>query len=133
VKGRKRHLAVDVTGMVLGVLVLAANFSDDFGAKQLLQRIPFVTRWRWFLFDAGYDRPPLLAWCQQIFGVGIEITQRLATGFNVIPKRWVVERTLAWLGRSRRLSKDYEALPHMSETMIYLAMTRLMLKRLHPK
>jgi putative transposase len=124
---------VDVTGMLLGAQVLPANFSDEFGAKQLLQRIPFVTRWKLFLFDGGYDRAPFIEWCQQIFSVVVEIAQRLGTGFVVIPKRWVVERTIAWLGRSRRLSKDYEALPHMSETMIYLAMTRLMLKRLHPK
>ena len=119
--------------MLLGAQVLPANFSDEFGAKQLLQRIPFVTRWKLFLFDGGYDRAPFIEWCQQIFSVVVEIAQRLGTGFVVIPKRWVVERTIAWLGRSRRLSKDYEALPHMSETMIYLAMTRLMLKRLHPK
>jgi len=119
--------------MVLGVLVLPANFSDDFGAKRLLQCIPFGIRWALFLFDGGYDRPPLLDWCQQVFGVVVAIAQRLGTGFEVIPKRWIVERTFAWLGQSRRLSKDYEELPHTSETMIYLAMTRLMLKRLHPK
>lgn len=120
-------------GMVLGVLVLPANFSDDFGAKRLLQHIPFCSRWALFLFDGSYDRPPLIQWCQDIFGVRVEISQRLGTGFEVIPKRWIVERSFAWLGRSRRLSKDYEALPHMSQTMIYLAMSRLMLKRLHPR
>jgi putative transposase len=120
-------------GMVLGVLVLPANFSDDFGAKYLLQLIPFGSRWALFLFDGSYNRPPLIEWCQNMFGVVVEITQRLGTDFKVIPKRWIVERSFAWLGRSRRLSKDYETLPHTSETMIYLAMTRLMLKRLHPR
>lgn len=120
-------------GMMLGVLVLPANFSDDYGAKRLLQRIPFVLRWAMFLFDAGYNRAPLIDWCQKMFGVVVEIAQRLGTGFEVMPKRWIVERTFAWLGHSRRLSKDFETSPHMSETMIYVAMTRLMLKRLHPK
>jgi putative transposase len=120
-------------GMVLRVLVLPANFSDDFGAKRLLRHIPFVIRWALFLFDSAYNRPPLIDWCQNLFGVVVEITQQLGTGFKVIPKRWIVERTFAWMGRSRRLSKDYEASPRMSETMIYLAMTRLMLNRLHPK
>lgn len=120
--------------MVLGVLVLPANFSDDFGAKALLARIPFVLRWALFLFDGGYDKPPLIHWCEQVFGVLVEISHRIADeGFQVIPKRWIVERTFAWFNWSRRLSKDYEQRPEMSESMIYLSMTRLMLKRLHPR
>lgn len=120
-------------GMLLGVLVLPANFSDDFGAKALLKKIPFVLRWALFLFDGGYDKPPLIHWCKQVFGVAVEISRRIADkGFQVIPKRWIVERTFGWFNWSRRLSKDYELRPDMSESMIYLSMTRLMLKRLHP-
>ncbi len=120
-------------GMVLGVLVLPANFSDDYGAKALLERIPFVQRWALFLFDGGYDKPPLLHWCEHVFGVVVEIAHRMVDkGFQVLPKRWIVERTFAWLNRSRRLSKDYELRPEISQAMIYLSMTRLMLKRLHP-
>ena len=119
-------------GMLLGVLVLPANFSDDFGAKALLKHMPFVLRWALFLFDGGYDKPPLIHWCEQVFGVVVEISQRIADkGFQVIPKRWIVERTFGWFNWSRRLSKDYEQRPDMSEGMIYLAMTRLMLNRLH--
>jgi putative transposase len=118
-------------GLILGVLVLPANFSDDFGAKQLLKRIPFALRWMLFLFDGGYDKPPLINWCERLFGVKVQIAQRLGDGFQVIPKRWVVERTFAWLNQFRRLSKDYEESPYTSETIIYMAMTRLMLKRLH--
>ena len=114
-------------------MVLPANFSDDFGAKRLLKRIPFVLRWILFLFDGGYDKPPLIDWCERLFGVKVQIAQRLAEGFQVIPKRWVVERTFAWLNQFRRLSKDYEESPQTSETIIYMAMTRLMLKRLHQK
>ena len=92
-------------GMILGILVLPANFSDDFGAKALLKRIPFATRWALFLFDGGYDKPPLIHWCEQVFGVCVEIAQRIADkGFQVIPKRWIVERTFGWFNWSRRLT-----------------------------
>lgn len=120
-------------GLLLGLVILPANFADDFGAKRLLQRIPFGSRWRLVLFDGSYDRPPLIHWCATLFGVVVEISRRLGSGFQVIPKRWIVERTLGWLNWSRRLSKDYEALPPVSESMIYLSMLQLMLKRLHPK
>jgi putative transposase len=119
-------------GLLLGVVVLPANFSDDFGARHLLKRIPFVVRWALFMFDGGYDKPPFIAWCEQLFGVLVQITRRSEKGFQVLPKRWVVERTFGWLNYARRLSKDYEQRPAMSESMIYLAMIHLMLKRLHP-
>jgi len=119
-------------GMLLGVLVLPANFSDDFGAKRLLQRMPFVLRWALFLFDGAYDKPPFLSWCETLFGVTAAIARRLGEGFQVIPKRWIVERTFGWFNWSRRLSKDYEELPSVSEGMVYIAMIRLMLRRLHP-
>ena len=118
-------------GLVLGILVLPANFSDDYGAKALLSRIRFRPRWALFLFDGGYDKSPLIQWCQNVFGVVVEISRRIADkGFHVIPKRWVVERTFGWLNRSRRLSKDYEGLPATSEALIRVAMIHLMLKRL---
>jgi putative transposase len=120
-------------GLLLGILVLPANFSDDYGAKALLRRIPYGPRWALFIFDGGYDKPPLINWCERLFGVVVEISRRLSDkGFQVLPKRWMVERTFAWLGGWRRLSKDYEALPTVSENMIYLAMIHLMLRRLHP-
>src|SRR3990170_703540 len=113
-------------GLLLGVLVHPANFSDDWGAKRLLQRVPFVVRWALFIFDGGYDKPPLIHWCETVFGVTVEISRRLAgKGFQVLPKRWVVERTFGWLNRSRRLSKDYEQLPQVSENMVYVAMIHL--------
>ncbi len=120
-------------GLLLAVLVLPANYSDDFGAKALLRRIPFSVRWALFIFDGGYDKPPLIDWCEKMFGVVVEISRRIcAKGFHVLPKRWVVERTFGWLNRSRRLSKDYEELSVVSENMVYLAMIQLMLRRLHP-
>lgn len=132
-KGRKRHLVCDVLGVVQGVLVLPANFSDEHGAKAVLQRIPFVPRWALFLFDGSYEKPPFLHWCQTVFGVTVEIARHLVgQGFQVLPKRWIVERTFGWLNRARRLSKDYEQLPQISENLIYLSMIHLMLRRLHP-
>ncbi len=120
-------------GLVLAVVVLAANFSDDFGAKAVLRRIRFTPRWQWLVCDGGYDKPPLIHWCETVLGVMVRITHRLVgQGFQVIPQRWVVERTFGWLNRSRRLSKDYEALPEVSENLIYVAMIHLMLRRLHP-
>ena len=119
-------------GMVLGVLVLPANFSDDYGAKALLRRMAFVTRWLLIIFDGGYDKPPLLDWCQKVFGGGVQISRRIAEkGFAVIPKPWIVERTFGWLNRSRRLSQDYEERSDVSEDMICVAMIPLMLRRLH--
>ncbi len=101
-------------GLLLGVLVHPANLSDEWGAKRLLQHMPFVPRWALFIFDGGYDKPPLIHWCERLFGVTVEITRRLAgAGFQVLPKRWIVELTFGWLNCWRRLSKDYEALPEV--------------------
>jgi len=117
--------------MVLGVLVHPANEQDQVAARWLLRRIPFTNRWQLFLFDQGYENETLLRWCQDVFGVKTEIVRREAgTGFQVLPKRWIVERTFGWLNRSRRLSKDYEQLPFISESFVYTAMLQLMLRRL---
>lgn len=115
----------------MGVLVHPANEQDKVAAKWLLKRLPFVARLALFIFDSGYDSPALLHWCQAVFGVRTEVTHRGTThGFEVQPKRWIVERTFGWLNRFRRLSKDYEQRPAVSESFIYLAMSHLMLRRL---
>jgi putative transposase len=134
VKGRKRHLVVDTLGLVLAVVVHAANVQDRDGAKLVLQklvgRFPRLTLiWA----DGGYTGP-LIAWTKQLANWTLEIVKRsddLHT-FQVLPKRWIVERTLGWLGRYRRLSKDYEELTASSEAMVHIAMIRLMLRRLQP-
>jgi putative transposase len=133
VKGRKRHIAVDSQGWVVQALVHPANWAESDGARHLLKRIPLYSRWRKVLFDGGYDSPALLHWCQSLFGIIAEIVRRcdLKT-FVVLPKRWIVERTFAWLGKYRRLSKDYEADPTVSEAWIYVAMIDRMLHRLCP-
>ena len=115
----------------MGVVVHAANVQDKVGARWLLRRIPFVTRWQKFLFDGGYNSDSLLSWCRQQFGVAAEIVKRSdQPGFTVLPKRWVVERSLGWLNRFRRLSKDYEQVPQVSESFVYVSMIQLMLRRL---
>lgn len=109
-----------------------ANWQDKVSLPLVLRRVPLFARWELLLLDGGYDSPALVNWCEQLFGIRVEIVQRDPDhpGFQVLPKRWVVERTFAWLGKCRRLSKDYEHLPSTSEQWIYLAMIHLMLKRL---
>jgi putative transposase len=131
VKGRKRHIAVDSLGLLLRVKVHAANLQDKVGVRDLLCRVPLMSRWRYLCWDSGYRSPALLAWATNLFGVHVLLTQRREpTGFQVVRGRWKVERTFAWLGKWRRLSKDYEYLPAVSEAFVYVAMIGLMLHRL---
>ena len=134
-KGRKRHIAVDTSGLLLGVLVHAADIQDADSAWDLLRRIKPLYCWLETIFaDTIYNRLAVLLACF-LLGLTLVVVRRIAgtSGFVVVPRRWVVERTLGWLGRWRRLSKDYEELPEVAEAMITLAMIRLMLHRLaHP-
>ena len=133
VNGRKRHLLVDTLGLLLTVVVAKANVSDQAGLKQLLAAIVGkLSRLRLIKADEAYRGEQfgkeVLASYQRL----LEIVTRPkgVKGFQVQAQRWVVERTLAWLGNYRRLSKDYEVLPENSEAFIYLAMVDLMTKRL---
>lgn len=134
VTGRKRHILVDVMGLILVVLVHKASLSERAGAKQVLHRALLKGFERLCLIwaDGGYAGQPMVQWVAQVCGWFFEVIKRSdkAQGFVVLPRRWVVERTFAWLGRFRRLSKDYEVLTTTSEAMIYAAMVRLMLRRL---
>ena len=134
VTGRKRHILVDVMGLILVVLVHKASISERAGAKTLLQRAlaKGFERLELIWADGGYSGQPMLQWVAQVCGWLFEVIKRSddAQGFVVLPRRWVVERTFAWLGRFRRLSKDYEGLPETSEAFIYAAMVRIMLRRL---
>jgi putative transposase len=134
-KGRKRHVAVDADGLLLGILVHAANIQDADSLGDLLKRVKLLYNWLRAVFaDSIYNRLAALLACF-VFGLALIIVRRPAgtTGFVVQPRRWVVERSLAWFGRWRRLSKDYETLPEVSEAMVTLAAIRLMLHRLaHP-
>lgn len=138
VTGRKRHLLVDVMGLILVVLVHKASIQERAGAKLLLQRAKTkgFNRLQLIWADGGYHGQPMIDWVFALAGWVFEIVKRSdeVKGFKLLPRRWVVERTFAWLGRYRRLSKDYEELPQTSEAMIYAAMVHIMIKRLarHP-
>ncbi len=135
VTGRKRHIAVDTQGLLLGVVVHAASIQDADGAGGLLGRIKPLYCWLRAVFaDGGYNRVPAILACF-LLGITLLIVSRPrgAKGFVLLPRRWVAERTFGWLGRWRRLSRDYEHLPEVSEAMVTLAMIRLMTHRvIHP-
>lgn len=131
-KGRKRQLLVDTLGLPIRVVVQPANRQDKLGGEDALRRLPWTPRLREVRADQGYDSPVLAHWCRHILGVELSVTQRDPNqkGFVVQKGRWVVERTFAWLGRNRRLSKDYEQSPLMSEGYVYVASIHLLLRRL---
>ena len=133
VKGRKRHLLVDTLGLPLSVYVTPADVQDRVGARCLLAGLkPLVPRLTKIWADGAYGGEPLSKWCREEGGWDLEVVERdrQTEGFRILPKRWIVERTLGWLGRSRRLSKDYERRVQTSETLIEVAMIRLILRRL---
>jgi putative transposase len=135
VVGRKRHLLVDTLGLILLVCVHPANVQDRDGARLLLTALRTRFGWlRCIWADGGYAGT-LVAWVRQLCprrGTRLEIVKHRTKlfHFKLLPRRWIVERTFGWLGRSRRLSKDYEHTVSSSESFIYLAMIRLMLRRL---
>jgi putative transposase len=132
VNGRKRHLLVDTLGLLLLVVVHAADIQDRDGAKLVLDKVRHkFARLQLIWADGGYAGQ-LVEWVKDICHWILEIVKRpdQAQGFVVLPRRWVVERTFAWLGKYRRLSKDYEALTETGEAMIYAAMVHLMIRRL---
>jgi putative transposase len=160
INGRKRHLLVDTLGLLLQVVVHPANLQDRDGAKLLLvgmhERFPRIAHlWAdqayrgklptWITETLGWSitivqRPPRRHWQQVIFhedpsdwrkGWFEKVrTPAPSGGFHVLPRRWVVERSFAWIGRNRRMSKEYEFQPATSEAWVYLSMIRVMLKRL---
>jgi putative transposase len=135
VSGRKRHIIVDTEGLLLRVVVHPASVQDRDGGTMVVAEVATpgaFPRLEHLWADGAYDGT--VEFARDYAGLRIEIVKRTPEmqGFVVLPRRWVVERTFAWLGRNRGLAKDYEALPDSSEAWIYLAMTHLMLKRLDP-
>ena len=130
--GRKRHIVVDTLGLPLAVVVHPAHIQDRDGAKlvlaQLQGRFP---RLQLIWADGAYGGK-LLEWAKQVGDWTLELVRRPAQQhtFQVLPRRWVVERTFGWLNLQRRLSKDYEALCETTETWIYVSMTGILLRRL---
>ena len=132
INGRKRHIIVDTIGLLLAIVVHAANIQDRDGAKMVFSKLKDkFPRLKLIWADGGYSGQ-LVDWALHFGKWILEIVNRPKDqeGFVVSPRRWVVERTFAWLGRYRRLSKDYERLCDTSEAMIEIAMINLMLKRL---
>jgi len=135
VKGRKRHILVDTLGLLIAVVVTGANVQDYHGAKPVLGSVKDrCPRLKVVWADGIYEKQWLIDWVRTDCGWELTITKRSdkEKGFKVVPKRWVVERTFGWLGRYRRLSKDYEKLPETSEAMIQMAMIHIMVRRLEP-
>ena len=128
-------MVVDTLGLLLWVIVGPANVQDRDGARPLLQAgVQRFSTLRKIWADSGYAGA-LVQWFQAQGGARdcvLEIVRRLegVSGFHLLPKRWMVERTLGWLVKSRRLARDYETSTQSSESMIYLTLIRLMLKRL---
>jgi transposase len=133
IKGRKRHLLVDTLGLVLGVLVTAANVPEREGAQTLLNRVLGWFNWlRRLWVDGGYSGPEFAQWVRELRPkLEVEVVKRSrdTTGFAVLPRRWIVERTFGWLMRHRRLVRDYEHTDTSAEAWI-IAMIRIQLRRL---
>lgn len=135
VKGRKRHILVDTLGLLIAVVVTSANVRDYHGAEPVLTKVKDrCPRLKVVWVDGIYEKAWLIDWVKTECGWELQVIKRTdnTKGFKLLPKRWVVERTFAWLGRYRRLSKDYERLPETSEAMIQMAMIHIMVRRLEP-
>ena len=136
VKGRKRHIVVDTTGLLLAVVVTAANVDDAAGAMKVLSHLAEedFPRLELLWADSKYHNYALEEWLDENAHFTIELVRRPkgSRGFVLLPKRWVVERSLAWLGRYRRNSQDYERLTESSASMIQISMIQLSLHRLAP-
>ena len=130
--GRKRHILVDTLGLLLSVDVHAANVQDRDGAEKLLRlarrRFPFIER---IIGDGGYQGPKMINLVRRTGMWTLQIVKRSDLHkFVVLPKRWIVERTLAWISRNRRLTRDYERHARTAAAFVRLAMIRIMLRRL---
>ncbi|MET7481230.1 IS5 family transposase [Streptomyces sp. NPDC005648] len=132
VPGRKRHIVTDTLGLLLVVAVTAANVGDRDAAAGLLTRLRRLHRDITLVWADGGYTGGLVAWCRQKLVLTLEIVKRTddMTGFVVLPRRWVAERTFAWLMNSRRLARDYETRPENSEAMIWWSMVTRMGRRL---
>ncbi len=134
VNGTKRHIVTDTLGLLLVVLVTAASVQDRDGGRRVLDRLRFAMPSVALVFADGGYAGRLVQWARRVLRVVLEIVRKPEgqVGFAVLPRRWVVERTLSWLVRCRRLVRDYERLPESHETMVKWAMIGVMTRRLAP-
>ena len=131
VKGRKRHIVVDSQGSVLGVWVSSADVSDARGARVVLG--PVLSRYRTVrkvIADRAYDKEGFSEWLRREFGVKLEVVWRWSVGFVVLPRRWLVERSLAWIMGCRRLSRCYDGLCEVEASWIEWACVRWLVRRI---
>lgn len=133
VNGRKRHILTDTLGNLLVVVAHPAGLADSWGAKCVFRTLsPYWQQTLQVVWADGAYTDALGLWLDTLFGIRLTVVKRsdAPRGFKLLPRRWVVERTFAWLGRYRRLSKDYERCSRSSEAMVYLASIRRLLNRL---
>ncbi len=131
--GRKRHVIVDTLGLIIVLVVHAANIQDRDGGKLLIKKLGRQWRRLQLIWADGGYAGKFVHWARGWYGRVVEIVHKQAVGkFVVLPKRWIVERTFGWFSKYRRLSKDYETLPRSSECMILIAMNNLMVPRISP-
>lgn len=133
VKGRKRHIITDTSGLLVGAIVHAADIQDRDGAPPLLASIQYAFPWLRHIFaDGGYAGPKLKAALAKLGAWTLEIVKRsdAARGFVLLPRRWVVERTFAWLNRNRRLAKDFERTIESAEAWLLIASIQLLSRRI---
>ena len=131
IKGRKRHIVTDTAGHLLGVKVHAANIHDTVSGceviRKVMEKYPSI---KGVCADGGY-RKTMEEYVEKVLKKTIEISQRISAGWEVIAKRWIVERTFAWFNGFRRLSKDYEISVKSAENVVIIAHSMLLLKRLN--
>lgn len=133
IKGRKRHIAVDVLGLLLAVVVHSAGIQERAGAKLVMANLmAYFTGIKIVWADGGYSGNTLAAWIKAIFNVIWQVIKRPRKVFQIVKFRWIVERTFGWMNYQRRLSKDYEYLPRHAEAWIKLAAINTMTRRLSP-
>jgi transposase len=133
IKGRKRHIVTDTLGLLIGSVVHEANIQDRDGAPCVLKSIQQSHPWLCHVFaDGGYAGPKLRSALNKIGSWTLEIIKRSdnVEGFEILPRRWVVERTFAWLNRCRRLAKDWEKSTDSAQAWILVSSIRLMTRRL---
>jgi transposase len=132
VGGRKRHIAVDCLGLPLAVVVTAASTQDRDGAQPLLVQVRARFHTVSLIWADGGYAGRLLTWARQVLSLTVQVVKRTedTTGFVVLPRGWVVERTFAWINKHRRCVRDYETLPTHHEAMVHLAMIKVMSRRL---
>lgn len=133
IKGRKRHILTDTTGLLVAAIVHPANIQDRDGAPMLLAAMRQSHPWLRHIFaDGGYSGPKLENALQQMGDWTLEIIKRsdAAKGFELLPRRWVVERTIAWLNRNRRIAKDFEASLESALAWLMVASVKLLSRRI---